>query len=144
MRVLVADRLSESSLDELRTLGVEVSYEPELSPSELPSRLANINVLVVRGTEVTKACFDAGSALNLVIRAGAGVKNIDVATASERGIYVASCPGKNASAVAELTFALIGCLDRRVPDAVASLRAGRWEKNEFARAAGFPAPSLPL
>jgi D-3-phosphoglycerate dehydrogenase len=137
MRVLIADRLSESSLDEMRALGVEVSYEPELDASELPSRLAGINVLVVRGTEVNKAAFDAGSALNLVIRAGAGVKNIDVATASERGIYVANCPGKNASAVAELTFALIGSLDRRIPDGVSSLRAGRWEKNEYARAVGL-------
>ncbi len=137
MRVLIADRLSESSLDEMRTLGVEVSYEPDLDASELPSRLAGINVLVVRGTEVNKAAFDAGSALNLVIRAGAGVKNIDVATASERGIYVANCPGKNASAVAELTFALIGSLDRRIPDGVNSLRAGRWEKNEYARAVGL-------
>jgi D-3-phosphoglycerate dehydrogenase / 2-oxoglutarate reductase len=142
MRVLVADRLSESSLDEMRTLGVEVSYEPDLDAAELPSRLEGVNVLVVRGTEVSKVAFDAGSALNLVIRAGAGVKNIDVATASERGIYVANCPGKNASAVAELTFTLIGCLDRRVPDAVASLRAGRWEKNEYARAAGLRGRSL--
>lgn len=142
MRVLVADRLSESSLDEMRTLGVEVSYEPDLEASELPGRLAGINVLVVRGTEVSKAAFEAGSALNLVIRAGAGVKNIDVPTASERGIYVANCPGKNASAVAELTFALIGSLDRRIPDGVASLRAGRWEKNEYARAAGLRGRSL--
>jgi D-3-phosphoglycerate dehydrogenase / 2-oxoglutarate reductase len=142
MRVLVADRLSQSSLDEMRTLGVEVSYEPELEAAELPARLPGINVLVVRGTEVNKAAFDAGSALNLVIRAGAGVKNIDVPTASERGIYVANCPGKNASAVAELTFALIGSLDRRIPDGVASLRAGRWEKNEFARAAGLKGRSL--
>jgi len=142
MRVLVADRLSESSLDEMRTLGVEVSYEPELDASELPARLAGVNVLVVRGTEVSKAAFDAGSALNLVIRAGAGVKNIDVPTASERGIYVANCPGKNASAVAELTFALIGSLDRRIPDGVASLRAGRWEKNEYARAAGLRGRSI--
>ena len=142
MRVLVADRLSQSSLDEMRTLGVEVSYEPELEAAELPARLPGINVLVVRGTEVNKAAFDAGSALNLVIRAGAGVRNIDVTTASERGIYVANCPGKNASAVAELTFALIGSLDRRIPDGVASLRAGRWEKNEFARAAGLKGRSL--
>lgn len=142
MRVLVADRLSESSLDEMRTLGVDVSYEPELSAALLPERLADINVLVVRGTEVTKAAFDAGSALNLVIRAGAGVQNIDVATASERGIYVANCPGKNAAAVAELTFALIGCLDRRVPDAVASLREGRWEKDEYARAVGLRGRSV--
>jgi D-3-phosphoglycerate dehydrogenase len=142
MRVLVADRLFESSLDEMRTLGVDVSYEPELSALQLPERLADINVLIVRGTEVTKAAFDAGSALNLVIRAGAGVQNIDVATASERGIYVANCPGKNASAVAELTFTLIGSLDRRIPDGVASLRAGRWEKDEYARAVGLRGRSL--
>ena len=60
-------------------------------------------------------------------------------TASERGIYVANCPGKNASAVAELTFTLIGCLDRRVPDGVASLRAGftREEAESIARRAGL-------
>jgi D-3-phosphoglycerate dehydrogenase / 2-oxoglutarate reductase len=142
MRVLVADRLSDSSLDEMRTLGVEVSYEPDLKASDLPARLPGINVLIVRGTQVSKTAIEAGSALNLVIRAGAGVKNIDVPTASERGIYVANCPGKNASAVAELTFTLIGCLDRRVPDGVASLRAGRWEKDEFARAAGLRGRAL--
>lgn len=142
MRVLVADRLSESSLDEMRTLGVEVSYEPGLEGDELRRQLPGINVLVVRGTQVDKAAFDAGSALNLVIRAGAGVQNIDVATASERGIYVANCPGKNASAVAELAFTLIGCLDRRVPDGVFSLRAGRWDKDEFARAVGLRGRSI--
>jgi len=94
-------------------------------------------VLIVRGTVVNKAAIDAGKALNLIIRAGAGVSNIDVSTASERGIYVANCPGKNASAVAELTLTLIGCLDRRVPDGVASLRSGKWEKHEFARAVGL-------
>jgi len=137
MRVLVADRLNEESLDEMRALGVEVTYDPELRAEALPEALTDVNVLVVRGTEVTAEAVRAGNALNLVIRAGAGVSNIDVAAASERGIYVANCPGKNAQAVAELTFTLIGCLDRRVPDAVASLRAGRWEKDEYARASGL-------
>jgi D-3-phosphoglycerate dehydrogenase len=137
MRVLAADRLSESSLDEMRTLGVEVIYEPSLEGAELRNMLDGVNVLIVRGTVVDKAAIDAGKALNLIIRAGAGVSNIDVSTASERGIYVANCPGRNASAVAELTFTLIGCLDRRVPDAVESLRAGRWEKHEYARAVGL-------
>ena len=81
-----------------------------------------MNVLIVRGTLVNKAAIDAGKALNLIIRAGAGVSNIDVSTASERGIYVANCPGKNASAVAELTLTLIGCLDRRVPDSINEYR----------------------
>lgn len=137
MRVLVADRLTEDSLDEMRSLGVELTYDPELRPEKLPEALEGVNVLIVRGTEVSRAALRAGRALNLIIRAGAGVSNIDVVAASERGIYVANCPGKNAAAVAELTFTLIGCLDRRVPDAVMSLRAGRWEKDEYARAVGL-------
>ncbi len=142
MRVLAADRLSESSLDEMRTLGVEVIYEPDLDAEELVNALDGVNVLIVRGTLVNKAAIDAGKTLNLIIRAGAGVSNIDVSTASERGIYVANCPGKNASAVAELTMTLIGCLDRRVPDGINSLRAGKWEKHEFARAVGLNGRSI--
>jgi D-3-phosphoglycerate dehydrogenase len=137
MKVLVADRLRDEALDEMRTLGVEVVYRPDLAPSELASALGDVNVLIVRGTEVTAHAMKAGKALNLIIRAGAGVKNIDVKTASERGIYVADCPGKNASAVAELTMTLIGCLDRRVPDAVQSIRSGKWEKEEYAKATGL-------
>lgn len=137
MRVLVADRLTEDSLDEMRSLGVEVVYDPELRSERLPDSLDSVNVLVVRGTEVSRSALRAGKALNLIIRAGAGVSNIDVVAASERGIYVANCPGKNASAVAELTFTLIGCLDRRVPDAVNSLRSGQWAKDEYARAVGL-------
>jgi D-3-phosphoglycerate dehydrogenase / 2-oxoglutarate reductase len=137
MRVLVADRLRDEALDEMRTLGVEVAYRPDLAPHELAPALRDINVLVVRGTEVTAAAMRAGTALNLIVRAGAGVQNIDVKTASERGIYVANCPGRNASAVAELTMTLIGSLDRRLPDAVTSLRAGKWEKEEYAQALGL-------
>jgi D-3-phosphoglycerate dehydrogenase len=137
MRVLVADRLSEDALDEMRGLGVEVDYDPTLEGEALVSRLSGINVLVVRGTPVTAAAIEAGRSLNLVIRAGAGTASIDVGSASERGIYVADTPGRNASGAAELAFALIGCLDRRIPDAVASLRKGFWEKDEFARAAGL-------
>jgi len=126
----------------MRSLGVEVIYEPDLNAEELVNVLDGVNVLIVRGTVVNKAAIDAGKALNLIIRAGAGVRNIDVPAASERGIYVANCPGKNASAVAELTLTLIGCLDRRVPDGVVSLRAGKWEKHEFARAVGLNGRSL--
>ncbi len=137
MRVLVADRLSEGALDEMRTLGVEVEYAPDTQPEQLPRALEGVGVLIVRGTEVSGAAIESAEALTLIIRAGAGVSNIDVHTASERGVYVANCPGKNSSAVAELTFTLIGCLDRRVPDAVDSLRAGRWEKHEYAQAIGL-------
>jgi D-3-phosphoglycerate dehydrogenase len=142
MKVLVADKLDAAAIDEMKTLGVDVSYRPELGAQDLPAAVRDVNVLIVRGTSVTAAAMRAGVALNLIIRAGAGVKNVDVKTASERGIYVANTPGKNASAVAELAMTLIGALDRRVADAVVSLRGGKWDKEEFAKARGLRGRSL--
>src|SRR6187200_3257994 len=80
--------------------------------------------------------LDAGK-LGLIVRAGAGYNTIDVAAASARGIYVSNCPGKNAVAVAELAFGLILSLDRRIPDNVAELRAGKWNKKEFSQSRGL-------
>jgi len=87
--------------------------------------------------------LDAG-ALKLVVRAGAGYNTIDVAAASRRGIYVSNCPGKNSVAVAELAFALILALDRRIADNVISLRRGKWNKKEFSRARGLYGRTLGL
>jgi D-3-phosphoglycerate dehydrogenase len=87
--------------------------------------------------------LDAGH-LSLIVRAGAGVNTIDVAAASRRGIYVSNCPGKNAVAVAELAFALILALDRRVPDNVTDLRRGVWNKKEFSKAQGLFGRTLGL
>jgi D-3-phosphoglycerate dehydrogenase len=94
------------------------------------------DVLVVRGTKVTAPMLDAGR-LALIVRAGAGYNAIDVAGASTRGIYVSNCPGKNAIAVAELAFGLMLSLDRRIPDNVAEIRAGTWNKKEYSRAQGL-------
>jgi D-3-phosphoglycerate dehydrogenase len=82
--------------------------------------------------------------LALIVRAGAGYNTIDVAAASRRGIYVSNCPGKNAIAVAELAFALLLALDRRLPDNVAAMRAGRWNKKEFSKAAGLHGRTIGL
>ena len=87
--------------------------------------------------------MDAG-ALALIVRAGAGYNTIDVAAASARGIYVSNCPGKNAIAVAELAFGLILALDRRIPDNVADLRAGTWNKKEYSKARGLHGRTLGL
>jgi D-3-phosphoglycerate dehydrogenase len=87
--------------------------------------------------------LDAGP-LKLVVRAGAGYNTIDVAAASRRGIYVSNCPGKNSIAVAELAFALILALDRRVPDNVIALRKGEWRKEEFSKARGLHGRTLGL
>jgi D-3-phosphoglycerate dehydrogenase len=136
MRLLLADKMDARALDELRVLGVEIISRPELTSATLASALDGIGILVVRSTEVTAQAIEAGRQLNLIIRAGAGVSNIDVAAASARGIYVATCPGKNAIAVAELTMGMILALDRRIVDATIDLRAGRWEKSKYANARG--------
>jgi D-3-phosphoglycerate dehydrogenase len=98
---------------------------------------------VVRSTKVTEAALSAG-ALKLVVRAGAGYNTIDVAAASRRGIYVSNCPGKNSIAVAELAFALILALDRRIADNVISLREGHWNKAEYSKARGLFGRTLGL
>ena len=98
---------------------------------------------MVRSTRVSAAMLDGGH-LSLIVRAGAGYSTIDVPAASERGIYVSNCPGKNAVAVAELAFGLILALDRRIPDNVAELRAGRWNKKAFSQAQGLHGRTLGL
>jgi D-3-phosphoglycerate dehydrogenase len=86
----------------------------------------------------------AAGQIKLVVRAGAGFNTIDVAAASRRGIYVSNCPGKNSIAVAELAFALILALDRRIADNVIALRHGEWNKKEFSKARGLFGRTLGL
>jgi len=145
VKVLVADKFEKSGIDGLKAAGCEVIYQPDLKDDALTAAIRETaaDVLVVRSTEVTAPMLEAGS-LSLVVRAGAGYNTIDVATASKRGIYVSNCPGRNAVAVAELAFALLLALDRRVPDNVAELRAGTWNKKEYSKARGLFGRTLGL
>lgn len=145
MKVLVADKFEKSGLDGLRAAGCEVVFEPDLTGDALMQAIAasQAEVLVVRSTQVTRPMLDAGR-LALIVRAGAGYNTIDVAGASQRGIYVSNCPGRNAIAVAELAFGLILALDRRIPDNVAELRAGQWNKKEYSKAQGLCGRTLGL
>ncbi len=143
MRMLVADAFEESGLTALKAAGLDVLYQPDLKDASLAEaiRESGAGVLVVRSTKVTEAMLDAGR-LALVVRAGAGYNTIDVAAASARGIYVSNCPGKNAIAVAELAFALLLAIDRRVADNVADLRAGKWNKKLYGKASGLAGKTL--
>src|SRR5213596_50415 len=145
MRVLIADKFEQSGRDGLQALGCEISFQPDLKDDGLVEAIKHEQpeVLVVRGTKVTEPMLAAGS-LKLVVRAGAGYNTIDVAAASRRGIYVSNCPGKNSIAVAELAFALILALDRRIADNVIQLRAGQWNKKEFSKARGLLGRTLGL
>src|SRR5881397_536015 len=145
MNVLIADTFEQSGIDGLKASNCDVVYKPDLEDDALTAAIREscADVLVVRSTPVTGAMLEAGS-LALVVRAGAGYNTIDVATASKRGIYVSNCPGKNAIAVAELAFALLLAIDRRVPDNVAELRAGAWNKKEYSKARGLFGRTLGL
>ncbi len=131
MKTLIADKFSEAHLDRLNQLGCEVTYQPSVKAEELPQRVGPYKILVVRGKPITAATLTASDQLALVLRAGAGVNTIDVKTASARGVFVSNCPGKNSIAVAELVFALLLAIDRRIADNVAALRAHQWNKKEF-------------
>jgi D-3-phosphoglycerate dehydrogenase len=145
MKILIADKFEESGRIGLRSIGCEISFQPDLKDDALVDAIAKEkpDVLIVRGTKVTEPMLGAGP-LKLVVRAGAGYNTIDVAAASRRGIYVANCPGKNSIAVAELAFALMLALDRRVADNVIALRAGQWNKKEFSKARGLFGRTLGL
>jgi D-3-phosphoglycerate dehydrogenase len=145
MRVLIADKFEQSGRDGLQAIGCDVSFQPDLKDEALAEaiRQGTPDVLVVRGTKVTEPMLAAGQ-IKLVVRAGAGFNTIDVAAASRRGIYVSNCPGKNSIAVAELAFALMLALDRRIADNVIALRRGEWNKKEFSKARGLFGRTLGL
>jgi D-3-phosphoglycerate dehydrogenase len=145
MKVLVADRFEKSGLDGLAAAGCEVLYEPDAKDDALIGaiRSSGAEALVVRSTRVTGPMLAAGK-LSLVVRAGAGYNTIDVDAASERGITVANCPGKNSIAVAELAFGLILALDRRIPENTADLKRGVWNKKEYSKAKGLFGRTLGL
>ncbi len=142
MKTLIADKFSESHIERLTRLGCDVTCQPSAKAEDLPGLIAPYKILVVRGKQVTADTLKAAGQLALVLRAGAGVNTIDVKTASARGIFVSNCPGKNSIAVAELVFALLLALDRRIPENVAALRAHKWNKKEFSKADGLYGKTL--
>lgn len=145
MKVLVADKFEDSGRRGLADAGFEVLYQPDAKDDALVEaiRSSGAEVLVVRSTRVTRPMLEAGH-LSLVVRAGAGYNTIDVEAASEKGISVANCPGKNSIAVAELAFGLILALDRRIADNTRDLERGVWNKKEYARAKGLYGRTLGL
>lgn len=143
-RVLVADKLEEGAFRDLAAQGFEIIERTDLTSEKLPAALPGVKVLVVRSTIVTKEAIAAADRLALIVRAGSGTNNIDVAAASARGIYVSNCPGRNSVAVAELTMGLLLAIDRRLPDNVADLRRGKWDKGSYSKAKGLKGRRLGL
>lgn len=137
MQLLFADAVPRQTVDQLEARGHACAVEPGLGADDLPARIPGVDVLVVRSTRVEADVFAAADRLALVIRAGAGTNTIDTVAAAARGILVSNVPGRNAAAVAELTLGLLLAVDRRIPDNVADLRAGRWDKKTYSSANGL-------
>src|SRR5215472_3672085 len=132
-KVLVSDTLSDAGLDTLRAEpSLEVVYAPGLKEAELAARVPGFEGLVIRsGSKVTSKVIEAATALRVIGRAGIGVDNVDVPAASKHGIVVMNTPTGNAVTTAEHALSLLMSLARRIPQATASMKAGRWEKSKF-------------
>jgi phosphoglycerate dehydrogenase-like enzyme len=129
MKVVVSDDLPESALDILRGEGWEVDARAGRKPEDLAKDLADADALIVRSaTKVTKDLLAAAPKLRIIGRAGSGVDNIDMPSASGRGILVVNAPGANSIAVAEQALALMLSLARSVPAADQAMKVGKWEK----------------
>jgi D-3-phosphoglycerate dehydrogenase len=142
MNILIADKMSPKTVTDLESLGARVTVSPDLKAADLPNHVRDIEVLIVRSTEVTAAAIDAANALSLIIRAGAGVNTIDTECASARSVYVSNTPGKNTDAVAELAIGLMVAADRRIVPATRDLQNGKWRKKEYGNACGLKGRTL--
>ncbi|MEX2403644.1 MAG: hypothetical protein WD625_05890, partial [Balneolales bacterium] len=90
MKILIADALPEPHLKKLHDLGLDVMYEPKLTEADLVNAAKDAAILIVRSSKVNAECIKSSPDLSLIVRAGAGVNNIDMKTASDLGIYVSN------------------------------------------------------
>ncbi len=130
-KILVTDPIAQEGIDALRR-EVEVDVKLKPSPNELLAMIGDYDGLIVRSeTKVTRPVIEAGKRLQVIGRAGSGVDNIDLDAATERGVLVVNAPLGNTISAAEHTIGLMFALARKLPEAYASLRAGKWERQRF-------------
>jgi D-3-phosphoglycerate dehydrogenase len=131
-RVLISDKLSPAAIDIFRQRGIETDFKPGLSPADLRAIVGSYDGLAIRSaTKVTRELLDAATNLKVVGRAGIGVDNVDVRSATARGVVVMNTPHGNTITTAEHAIAMMFALARQIPEASTSTRAGKWEKNRF-------------
>ncbi len=132
MKILVSDSLSKQGIEHLEKAGFTVVVKTKLSKEDLLKEIKDADGLIVRsGTKVTAEVIAAAERLKIVGRAGSGLDNVDTVAATRRGIVVMNTPGGNTVTTAEHTMAMIFAMTRRIPQATASTRAGKWEKEKF-------------
>src|ERR1700712_170725 len=131
-KVLISDKLSPAAVEIFRNRGIDVDLKPGLLPAELRAIIGEYDGLAIRSaTKVTRELLDATTRLKVVGRAGIGVDNVDIRSATARGVVVMNTPHGNTITTAEHAIAMMFALARQIPEASASTRAGKWEKNRF-------------
>lgn len=131
-KVLVTEKLADEGLAILRDKGLEVDVKLDMAPEELIAEIAPYDALIVRSaTKVTRDVIEAAANLRIIGRAGVGIDNVDVEAATERGIIVCNAPTSNIVSAAEQTLCLMLACARKTPQAVASMKEGRWERSKF-------------
>jgi D-3-phosphoglycerate dehydrogenase len=131
-KVLISDKLSPAAIEIFKQRGIEADVKTGLTPAELRAIIGDYDGLAIRSaTKVTRELLDAGTKLKVVGRAGIGVDNVDVKSATSRGVVVMNTPFGNAITTAEHAIALMFALARQLPEASSSTKAGKWEKNRF-------------
>lgn len=132
MKILVSDSISQKGIEILKKTGLEVDVRAGMKPDELKACIGEYHGLVVRSdTKVTAEIIEAAKNLKVIGRAGSGLDNVDKAAATKKGIVVMNTPGGNTVTTAEHAIALMFAMARQIPQATASLKAGKWEKKRF-------------
>ncbi len=132
-KVLISDNLSEEGVEIFKkTPGIEVDVRTKMTADELKAVIKDYDALVIRSaTKVTQEIIDLAGRLKVVGRAGIGLDNVDIPAASRRGIVVMNTPGGNAVTTGEHAISMMLSLVRFIPQATASMKAGKWEKSKF-------------
>ncbi len=131
-RILVSDSLSDEGIGILKAAGFEVDHKPEISQEDIAKEIGEYDALVIRSrTTVTPEIINNAHKLKVVGRAGVGLDNVDVPSATQRGIIVMNTPGGNTISTAEHTMAMLTSLARSIPQADRSMHEGRWDKKKF-------------
>ncbi|HZW37598.1 MAG: phosphoglycerate dehydrogenase [Deltaproteobacteria bacterium] len=132
MKVLALDNLQKVGIDVFVKEGIEVDVKGKMTPEELAAVIDNYDGVVVRGaTKATAAVFEKVARTKVIGRAGSGTDNIDKAAATKKGVVVMNTPGGNTVTTGEHAVAMMMALARQIPQATASMKDGKWEKNKF-------------
>ncbi len=132
MKVLISDPIAPDGIEILKQAGLEVLERPGMSKEELLETIKDVDAIIIRSaTKMTADVIEAAKNLKLIARAGTGLDNVDIEAANRRGIVVMNCPGGNTVSAAEHTLSMMLALARNIPQATASMKAGKWEKKKF-------------